>query len=297
MHTILATGSRGLIGSALSRRLEAHGHSVVRYDISDDPSNDILDADRLRSAASSCTGIVHLAAVSRVIHGQRDPKRCRSVNVDGTRNVLAAAAQAGRLRPWVIYGSSREVYGQSERLPVQESAELRPMNVYARSKVDAEQLVLSSTREEGLRASIVRFSSVYGSISDHRDRVVPAFAQRAAIGETLMVEGSHNVLDFTHVNDVTSGLLKMIELITEGQIIPTIHLVSGQGTTLSELASLAIRHSGKGNIRIVGPRSYDVSTFIGDPTLARCVLGWTASIPLAEGIGQLVASFTSRQSL
>jgi nucleoside-diphosphate-sugar epimerase len=295
MARILVTGSRGLIGKALTRRLEEIGHSIVCYDISDDENNDILDADGLRSAVASCTGIVHLAAVSRVIHGERNPKRCRTVNIDGTRNVLTAAAQAGKRQPWVIYGSSREVYGQSEDLPVRESAQLRPMNVYARSKVDAERLVLSSREQAGLRASIVRFSSVYGSIIDHKDRVVPAFARKAVLGDTLSVEGSNNVLDFTHVDDVINGLVKMIGLMAEGEIIPTVHLTSGQGTTLMELASLAIRFAGSGTISVAAPRPYDVSAFIGDPTLAREVLNWNASIPLPEGISRLVASFASNE--
>lgn len=293
MHRILVTGSRGLIGRALACRLEEMGHAVVRYDVSDDKSNDIMNADRLKSAAASCSGIVHLAAVSRVTHGERDPERCRLVNVDGTENVLAAAALPVRRRPWVIFASSREVYGESYSRPIPESAPLRPMNVYAKSKVDAEKLVLSSREHAGLRASIVRFSNVYGSVFDHHDRVAPAFARKAALGGILSVEGGNTILDFTHVDDVADGLVKMIELTVDGEIVPTIHLASGQGTTLMELASLAVRIAGRGVINVTAPRQNDVSAFIGDPALARTVLGWSSSTPLEEGMSRLVASFAS----
>jgi len=103
-------------------------------------------------------GVVHLAAVSRVIDGERDPARCWAVNVEGTRTVVEAA-QSSPLRPWVIYASSREVYGQPSALPASEDCDRAPLNVYGRSKVAAEDLVTAS----GLAHAIVRFSNVYGA--------------------------------------------------------------------------------------------------------------------------------------
>lgn len=293
MERILVTGDRGLIGGALARRLLENGHYVINYDIAGDYRRDILDDRSLDIIAGSCTGIVHLAAISRVIRGEQDPERCRMVNIEGTRNVLAAAARCGSRRaPWIIYGSSREVYGQPEELPVRESAPLRPMNVYARSKVAAERLVADATEGAGLRTSIVRFSSVYGSPFDHHDRVVPAFAHAAAVGGVLSVEGSTTLLDFTHVKDVVTALVIMIELMAGDEPPPTMHLVSGKGTTLMELAEMAVEMAGGGSIQVTGSRPYDISTFIGDPGLASRVLGWMPSVPLRQGLGHLIAHFS-----
>jgi nucleoside-diphosphate-sugar epimerase len=72
-------------------------------------------------------------------------------------------------------------------------------------------------------------------------------------------------------------------------------LVSGNGTSLMELASMAIEISGKGTIEIAPPRSFDVSAFVGDPSLAEKVLGWAPAISLRQGFGQLIELF-SRQS-
>ena len=60
----------------------------------------------------------------RVIDGQLDPANCRAVNVEATRNLLAAAAASPR-KPWFIYASSREVYGQQDDFPVREDADYR----------------------------------------------------------------------------------------------------------------------------------------------------------------------------
>jgi UDP-glucose 4-epimerase len=291
MQRILVTGDRGLIGTVLTRRLQDAGHEVIGYDVAGDKARDVIDAESMDAFVATCTGVVHLAAVSRVILGEREPARCHLVNVQGTRNLLSAAARAGTRHPWILYGSSREVYGQAEYLPVRESAPLRPMNAYARSKADAEKLVIASTDEAGLKTSIVRFSNVYGSVSDHSDRVAPAFARLASRDEVLIVEGNRTTLDFTHVEDVAEGLLRIIEVLSSGETLPTLHLVSGQGTMLTELAALATELAGKGRVKIVGPRSYDVESFVGDPTQADHILGWRTTISLRVGVGHLIELF------
>ncbi|MFJ7587587.1 NAD-dependent epimerase/dehydratase family protein [Streptomyces sp. NPDC097617] len=141
MGRILVTGSRGLIGSALVRALARDGHEPVHYDIAADRRQDVTDPHALAHAMVGCSGIVHLAGVSRVVWGERDPAHCRRVNINGTRNVLTAAAKAVGTSPWVLFGSSREVYGQAVHLPVLESAPSAPLNCYARSKTEAESLV------------------------------------------------------------------------------------------------------------------------------------------------------------
>lgn len=287
MSRILITGDRGLIGSALAHKLRLAGNEVVGYDLV--AQQDILNGSSLAAAMQGCTGVVHLAAVSRVIWGEQDPERCRLVNVDGTRNVIKAAAEA-RSAPWVLFGSSREVYGQAEHMPVKETAPWNPLNSYARSKVAAEELVRSAA-EGGLRASIVRFSSVYGSPTDHHDRVAPAFARLAAEGGVLRVEGMRTCIDLTHINDVSDILVHMTACIQDEGPLPTIHLVSGRLTTLPDLASIAVNFSGRGTITIIPPRSYDVEAFVGDPTRARSLLGWNPQVSLEKGMEDLVSAF------
>jgi len=294
LSPILITGACGLIGTALIRRLTAAGREVVALDIvgpSQQIRLDVTDSRAIAAAIEGCAGIVHLAAVSGVVWGERDPVRCREVNVKGTRNILAAVARKESQSPWVLVASSREVYGQATEFPVRESAPFRPINAYARSKVDVEHMV-ASCRNEGLRASTIRFSSVYGSVTDHADRVAPAFARLAAAGDTLHVDGSGTTLDFTHVEDVAAALHTAIELLSAGDgPLPPLHLVSGRGITLPELAELAIMAAGRGAVEVGPPRSYDVSTFIGDPARAEQILGWRASIGIEEGIYRLVECF------
>lgn len=195
-------------------------------------------------------------------------------------------------RPWVILASSREVYGRARVLPVTESAERRPINVYGRSKVEAE-CVVERAQQRGLRAAIVRLSNVYGSTTDHPDRVVPAFARAAVLGQTLSIQGSPNTFDFTHIDDTVRGIARLVVRLEGGEPSPPpIHLVTGRPTTLGELARLAVAIAGsKAPAREDPPRDFDVARFYGDPSLAKGQLDWTPQITIRTGLERLIRDF------
>lgn len=293
-QSILVTGSEGLVGTALCRALADAGFEVIHFDINAPPARgraDVRDAAEVRRAAARCAGIVHLAAVSRVVWGEQDPQRCWEINAGGTRHVIEAALAAPR-RPWVLFASSREVYGQPERLPASEDAPLAAVNLYGRSKVEGERLV-EEGRRAGLRTAVVRLSNVYGSTSDHRDRVVPAFARAAVLGGHLRVDGAANTFDFTHLDDTVHGLLALVQALEAGeQRLPAIHLLSGTPTSLGELAALAISIAGTdADVVEAPPRDFDVSHFHGDPGRAKEILGWEPRVKLADGLRRLITDF------
>lgn len=290
---ILITGSSGLVGTSLVSALRMAGVAVGEFDLRACGENfgDVRDRSRVRKAVEGIDGIIHLAAVSRVVWGEKTPELCWSTNVEGLRNVLDAAMDSAR-SPWVIFASSREVYGQPDQLPAIEDAPLRPVNVYGRSKL-AGELLVAEARRAGARACTIRLSNVYGSIRDHADRVVPAFARAAANGDQLRVDGFENTFDFTHVADVTRGVMALVELLNaHTSTPPPIHFVTGRQTTLGELANLAVRlgHSSS-TIRASAPRDFDVARFVGDPSRARAVLGWEPTTPLEDGVAQLICAF------
>jgi nucleoside-diphosphate-sugar epimerase len=292
---ILITGSSGLVGTALAPALLAKGADVASFDICarGEAYGDIRDRARVREAVAGVDGIVHLAAVSRVVWGERDPELCWETNVGGLRNVLDAVGQSSRA-PWMIFASSREVYGQPEAFPTTEDAPLRPVNIYGRAKVEGELLIAHAQRA-GVRACTIRLSNVFGSTSDHADRVVPAFARAAALGEELRVDGRDHTFDFTHIDDVTRGIVALVELLAAGAAPPPpIHFVSGRPTTLGELANLAVRLGLSGStIRLAPPRDFDVARFCGDPSRAKALLGWQPQVRLEDGLEQLIQAFSN----
>jgi UDP-glucose 4-epimerase len=295
---ILVTGGLGLIGSGFATALRTVGTPVRIFDIlgsrEADEYGDVQDTEQLRARMAGCTGIVHLAGISRVIWGERDPVRCLAINVGGTKNVLKIAAeQPVTRRPWFIFASSREVYGEASYFPVREDSELSPINVYGRSKVAAESLTLEA-RDSGLVVAVARFSNVFGSTRDHPDRVVPAFARAAAIGSVMKVEGGANTFDFTWRDDVSRGLLTLCQLLADERARgpQPIHFVGGRETSLGELAGMACdAGGGLARVEMSPPRNFDVAHFRGDPGRASKLLGWRAVTSVESGVRQLVEAY------
>lgn len=292
---ILVTGSSGLIGTAVCADLAARGHAVRRFDLRDRQGGhgDIRNRESLERALTGCTGVIHLAAVSRVIWGERDAETCHQTNVVGTRIVIDGIRSADHC-PWLVFGSSREVYGQSPVLPVLESAALAPLNHYARSKLAAERAVQAAA-EAGVRAAIVRFSTVYGSSADHADRVVPAFCRAAVRDLPLRVEGEARCVDITHVSDVAACVGEIAAGLSLGRHFEPMHLTTGRGVTLLDLANTVIRIAeSKSPITLAPGRDFDVARFVGDPHLAQAQVGWRPQTSLETGLLDLITQYRKR---
>jgi len=160
--------------------------------------------------------------------------------------------------PWVIHASSREVYGNQPRQAITEDTPMTPLNIYGRSKAAGEAMVYGA-QDAGANVSILRFANVYGDI----------------------------------LVDVAQGVVKVVDLLQSGeQNIPPIHFATGQGTTLGELARMAVAASNNTcDLNEVEKREASVSCFIGDPERARSLLGWTHKTPLQTGFSQMVEAF------
>lgn len=297
MKTILITGHEGLVGRYVWPKLEALGYNMKGIDIFAQNSSfkgDIRDRKRLEKAIEGCAGIIQLAAVSRVITGEKEPELCWETNAEASRSLLNLAIQSD-LKPWVLVASSREVYGEPETFPVKETAPLKPVNIYGRAKCAMEEAAIDA-RNQGLNTAIVRLANVYGCTKDHPDRVLPAFCRGAVLGETLRVDGKKNTFDFTHIYDVAEGIIRIVERLEQGVTeLPAIHLLPGIPTTLEKAAEMAVAAAGtSASILEAPPRNFDVSRFIGCPDLAYEVLGWKALITPEAGIKMFVEEFRNQ---
>lgn len=294
-QTILVTGSSGLVGRRLCTALAFQKVTVRGFDLKAVGAElgDIRKPEQIRAAIDGCVGIVHLAAVSRVVWGQKNPVRCWDTNVGGLHHLLEAASSQVR-KPWILFASSREVYGQPERLPADETTPLNPVNVYARSKVEGERLTFMA-RKRGIQTAVIRLSNVFGCTRDHPDRVVPAFARAASTGEVLRVDGNDHTFDFTHVDDVVRGICSVIGVLqARNRSLPPVQFVTGRPTTLRQLAEITTRLAESNSLVVEAPpRSFDVAHFYGDPSRALSLLGWSSRIALEEGLSRLISAYRS----
>lgn len=161
---VLVTGSAGMLGGSLARRLAEHGHRVRGVDlraVADPPAGtehvtgDVRDTDLMARAAAGVDAVVHTAAA---LPSYPDAE-IRSVIVGGTESVLAACRRAGVGR--VVHISSTAVYGLPDRVPTPEEAPIAPVDAYSAAKAAAEE-VCQRFRADGHCLTVLRPKTFVG---------------------------------------------------------------------------------------------------------------------------------------
>jgi nucleoside-diphosphate-sugar epimerase len=301
---ILITGGAGFIGRTLYQQLVKKGIHVTLLDkkksfLTRDTTTlyiqtDVYNQDMMLSLfkTQQFDGIVHLAAVSRVVEAEKNPSECEKTNIGGIYSLLNSIENASQ-KPWLIFGSSREVYGEQSMLPVKESAFKRAINIYGDTKIKGEKIFTDFAQKYDLNCAIVRFSNVYGNRYDIFDRVIPRFIRAIVTGAPLTIEGGDQLIDFTYIDDTINGLLKVIDYVAHGKnIIDDFHLCPGIGWTLYQLINHIENVTGKkAKIKINPKRNYDVVKFVGDTTKIKNILGLKRFAALEEGISQSIDEY------
>ena len=216
MPRALVTGATGLLGSHLAQRLRDDGWDVralvrdpdaarpLLGEVGADPvRGDVLDAASVRAAARGCDVVFHAAAVITP-HGGWE--RFRTVNVEGTANVVAATRDAGAR---LVQVSSVAVYGMEARYEaggrVDESLALRALPAhdhYGRSKRESEAVALDAHGRGEVWATAVRPAVIYG----RRDRqFVPRLARLLRTGVATLPGGGRATLAVVHAANVADA--------------------------------------------------------------------------------------------
>jgi UDP-glucose 4-epimerase len=298
----LITGGDGFIGAHLARYLVRSGYPVTIIDnlsrgrlanLRDCMNEiriveaDICNASILSRVMSSVEVVFHLAAQSKVIEASKNIDECIASNIDGTMNVVQAARSCGVRR--LVFTSSREVYGEPARLPVSETAALRPKNPYGMSKV-AGEMCCAMARDGGLEITILRVANAYGP--GDRDRVIPNFIERARTGRPLVVNGGDQVLDFVPVEFVVEALIRA----AFGRYVSgPLNIGSGIGTTILQLAEkiLTLTRS-RSRLEIRQKRDIEVSRFIAGTGTAARLLGLKLGTDSLAGLENMLLTSERR---
>ena len=302
---ILITGGAGFIGSTLAEELLKKGYAVHILDIKKHPENlqsfkcevnylecDVSSPD-LHDAIRDVSpdGIVHLAAVSRVIWCEENPELCRSTNIGGTLNLMKTVSELPK-RPWIIFGSSREVYGEQKNLPVKEDSSINPINTYGIAKAKGEVLIREYSNKYQFKGMVLRFSNVFGNEKDIMDRVIPRFTISMLNDEPIEIHGGNQIFDFTYIEDTVNGIMKAIDYIKNHEkhsYIDTFHILTGKPTRIVDLPSIIGKQLGKTpEIIYTKARSYDVEKFYGDPSKARRILDFSSKIDISTGLKKTI---------
>jgi nucleoside-diphosphate-sugar epimerase len=204
----LVTGGAGYFGRLLVDKLTQRGHSVRVFDLNevDNPApelelirGDIRDTDAVRKACGGMDLVFHNVAQVPLA---KDRALFRSVNIDGTRNLLSASLEAGVRK--VIHTSTSAVYGVPKHNPVTELTAPTPMEAYGRAKLEGEALCAEFGRR-GLDYSIIRPRTIMGH---GRLGIFQILFEWIHEGYNVPVfNGGHNVYQFVHADDLAEACI------------------------------------------------------------------------------------------
>jgi len=299
---VVVTGATGFVGGHLLAALRAAGHEPVALGGPHDPppaiAVDLLDSAAVRDvvAGAAPDAIVHLAGQAFVPLSVVDPLGTLAVNATGTAHVLEAA-RAVRARVLVV--SSAEVYGiqRAERMPLDETAVLRPGNAYAASKVAAETYALAWHRSYGLDVVVARPFNHIGPGQDERF-VVASFARQLAdiaggAPPLLRVGNLEAQRDFLDVRDVAAAY---VLLLANGRAGEVYNICSGRPVAIREVLRQLITIA-RVPVEIRDDpermRSSDLPILSGDATKLRAETGWEPQYSLAASLRDIYEAASS----
>jgi UDP-glucose 4-epimerase len=304
---VLVTGGAGTIGSHVVDQLVAGGAAEIvvldnlvrgrRDNLADGVSGgavqlvegDIRDAGLVHRLTAGKDLVFHLAAI-RITQCAEEPRLANEVLVDGTFNVLEAAARAGVGK--VVASSSASVYGMAERFPTGERH--HPYNndtFYGAAKAFNEGMLRSFHAMYGLDYVALRYFNVYGPRMDIHGlytEVLIRWMERIEAGQPPLILGDgRQTMDFVHVADIARANL----LAAQAEVTDDVFNVAcGVETSLSELAATLIDvMEGKPDVEYGPARKVNnVVRRLADTSAAADRIGFTARIGLRDGLADLV---------
>ena len=312
---VFVTGGAGYIGSHTCLELLIAGHEVTVYDnfCNSQPEalnrvqaicgrkltlveGDLRDSVRLVKALqdSAAKAVIHFAGLKAVGESVEMPLAYYDNNVTGSLRLLEAMA-ACKVKT-LVFSSSATVYGEPQRLPLDEEHPLSATNPYGRSKLMIEDMLRDLHRSDpAWRIAVLRYFNPVGAHASGRigedpqgtpNNLLPFVAQVAVgqrervsvFGDDYATPDGTGVRDYIHVVDLALGHLRALERLAAHAECRAINLGTGVGYSVMEMIHAFERASGKPvPYRVVARRSGDVASCYANPTNALALLGWQAT--------------------
>lgn len=310
---ILITGAAGFLGSHLSDRFIAEGHTVIGMDNLITGSMDNIahlmgherfsflkqDVSNYIYVAGHLDAVMHFASPASPNDYLEHPIPTLKVGSLGTHNTLGLAKSKGAR---YLLASTSEVYGDPQVNPQPETYwghvnPIGPRGVYDEAKRFAEAMTLAYQRSHGLETRIVRIFNTYGPRMRLNDgRVVPNFIYQALTNQPLTVYGDGSqTRSFQYYSDLVEGIYR---LLLSDEKLP-VNIGNPTEMSIRDFAEAVVEISGsQSEIIFVEPAD---DRFIDDPKVrrpdiskARRVLNWEPKVNLADGLVETIHYFRDK---
>ena len=299
---ILVVGGAGYIGSHMVLKLSEMNFSVFTLDNLSTGYEDAIkggvfirgdldDRAYLKQVLREqrIDVVMHFASSIQVEESVRDPAKYYRNNLVNTINLLDAMA-ATEVR-YLIFSSSAAVYGESKRVPIDETQLLRPVNPYGRIKMMTELALGDYDRAYGIRSASLRYFNAAGADPQGRlgerhepeTHLIPLVLQAAkGIRPSITVYGNDYetpdgtcVRDYVHVSDLCDAHLLAMNWLVKSNMSDVFNLGNGSGYSVKQVIDTAREVTGREIPVVAGfRRPGDQARLVADPARAVSVLGW-----------------------
>ena len=296
----LVTGGAGFIGSNIVKKLVARGDNVTVIDnlntgkkenlvsVIDKISflkDSILNINLLEQETEGIDGIFHQAALASVQDSFSKPEEYNDVNVNGTENILKLAKKNNFK---VVYASSSSVYGNPEKIPIEEKDSKNPINPYAETKLKKEELAIKYS-QMGVKVIGLRYFNVFGKgQSKEYAGVLKLFLEKIRDKEPPNINGDGTQFrDFVYVEDVADANIMSMDSDVNHEFF---NVGTNTSITILELARTIIESSKLDIEPIFGPAlKGDVQKTIANIDLIKEKVGWKPTVYLEEWINEIIS--------
>ena len=316
---VLVTGAAGFIGHHVARRLaETRRCQVMGVDNLSDYYDVALKRARLEQLAPledfrflqadfadaakfpalvahfKPDYVVHLGAQPGVRFSMEQPAAYTRNNLEGFATVLEAC----RRNPprHLVFASSSSVYGAGAKPPFREDDDAnRPVSYYGATKRANELMAYSYAHNHRLNVTGLRFFTVYGPWG-RPDMAPTLFARAILAGEPLkLFNGGRNLRDFTYVDDIVDGVIKVLLYPPAQPPVPPLRIYNlGHHRPVETLLFVRMLEEllgKKAAVELLPPQPGDMTETCADLALIRKEIGFEPKVPLEEGLRRFVDWF------
>ena len=292
MKKYLVTGGAGFIGSHLVDKLVEQNNEVVVIDNlysgkkeyinprADFYQLDICDFDKINPVFKGVDYVFHLAAIPRVPVSIQDPVGTSKVNILGTMNVFKAAIDNKVKR--IVFASSSAIYGNQEKLPLEERMTPNPLSPYGLQKLAGEQTAKMFVELHKVPIVCLRYFNVYGPRIDFDSDyslVLGKFLKLRSQNKPLTIFGDgEQTRGFCFVEDVVDANIKASQ---------SPKIKGGEVINIGPEKSYSINHLAKligGEVNYLPKRAGDPLATQADINLAKKLLLWEPRVDFEDGV-------------
>jgi UDP-glucose 4-epimerase len=309
---ILVTGGAGYIGSHTVRKLKEAGHEIVIFDnLSSGHKEairgfelfigDLANKQDIENVFSEhkFEAVVHFAGSIEAGESMTDPKRFFGNNLVNGLNLLESMLKHDVKK--IIFSSTAAVYGEPEKMPIEENDPKNPTNVYGLTKLMFEQVLEAYDKAYGIKSVCLRYFNAVGADpsgeigADHKHKthlltltLLTALGKRDAIkifGTDYPTPDGTGIRDYIHVNDLADAHVLALNYLTKTETSDKFNLGNEKGTSVREVIETAKQVTGVDFKVIEEPRRPgDPAELFASSQKAQQILGWKPQFPSIEDI-------------